>query len=75
MTIVTPPLLLYSNSSLAHLNHHLQRAFENEAVDRSHRTFHSRSFPKPFERIESLRPALRFRVPLGDGTYKLEVLR
>jgi hypothetical protein len=29
----------------------------------------------PFERIESLRPALRFRVSLGDGAHELEVLR
>jgi hypothetical protein len=29
----------------------------------------------PFERIESLHSALRFRVPLGDDTHKLEVLR
>ncbi len=29
----------------------------------------------PFERIESLRSVLRFRGPLGDGTYQLEVLR
>ena len=28
-----------------------------------------------FERIESLRPALRFRVPLGDGAHELEALR
>jgi hypothetical protein len=27
------------------------------------------------ERIESLRPALRFRVPLGHGVHALEVLR
>jgi hypothetical protein len=31
--------------------------------------------PKPIERIESLRPALRFRVPLGYGVHDLEVLR
>ena len=36
---------------------------------------HSRSFPNPIERIESLRPALRFRVPLGEGAHELEVLR
>ena len=30
---------------------------------------------QPFERIESLRPALRFRVPLGDSAHELEVLR
>jgi hypothetical protein len=29
----------------------------------------------PIERIESLRPALRFRVSLGDGIHILEVLR
>jgi hypothetical protein len=29
----------------------------------------------PIDRIESLRPALRFRVPLGDGAHELEVLR
>jgi hypothetical protein len=31
--------------------------------------------PSPIERIESLRLALRFRVPLGDGGHELEVLR
>ena len=42
----------------------------------SHRTFHSRFFPKPFERIESLRPLLRFRVFLGgDDANELEVMR
>ncbi len=41
-----------------------------------HRTFHSRSFPNPFKRIESLRPALRFRVFLGaDDANELEVVR
>ena len=35
---------------------------------------HSRSFPKPFGRIESLCP-LRFRVLLGRGEYELEFLR
>ncbi len=29
----------------------------------------------PIKRIESLRPDLRFRVPLGDGAHELEVLR
>jgi len=29
----------------------------------------------PIERIESLRPALRFRLPLGLGVRDLEVLR
>jgi hypothetical protein len=36
---------------------------------------HSRSFPKPIGRIESLRPVLRFRVFLGgDGAIELEVM-
>jgi hypothetical protein len=42
-------------------------------------TLHQRGAPKhlsiPIERIESLRPVLRFRVPLGDGVHELEVLR
>jgi hypothetical protein len=29
----------------------------------------------PIEQIESLRLLLRFRVPMGDCTYELEVLR
>jgi hypothetical protein len=29
----------------------------------------------PFERIESLRPLLRFRVWLGDSAHELAVLR
>src|SRR5215217_5176381 len=29
----------------------------------------------PIDCIESLRPALRFRVPLGEGAHELEVLR
>jgi hypothetical protein len=34
------------------------------------------ALPKPFERIESLRPVLRFRVLLrNDGANKLEVVR
>jgi hypothetical protein len=38
--------------------------------------FRSRSFPKPFERIELLCPTkLRFRVLLGRGEYELEALR
>ena len=42
-----------------------------------HSYFHSRSFPKPIERIESLRSSgLRFRVPLGsDGVHELEIVR
>jgi hypothetical protein len=40
---------------------------------------HQRGAPKhlsiPFERIESLRSALRFRVSLGDGTQELQILR
>jgi hypothetical protein len=35
----------------------------------------SGDYPSPFERIESLRPALHFRVPLGDSAHELEVLR
>jgi hypothetical protein len=35
----------------------------------------SRSFARPFERIESLHSLLRFRVSLGDGIHNLEVLR
>jgi hypothetical protein len=35
---------------------------------------HSRSFPKPIKRIESLCP-LRFRMLLGKDEYELEVLR
>jgi hypothetical protein len=43
----------------------------------SHRTFHPWSFWKlPFERPQSLRPALRFRVLLGsDGTDELQIVR
>jgi hypothetical protein len=33
------------------------------------------TWPLPIERIESLRSALHFRVPLGDGAHELEVLR
>jgi hypothetical protein len=40
---------------------------------------HQRGAPKhfsiPFERIESLCPALSFRVPLGEGALEFEVLR
>jgi hypothetical protein len=32
-------------------------------------------FLPPIERMGSLRSVLRFRVPLGDGAHKLEVLR
>src|SRR5215211_9363946 len=40
----------------------------------SHAAF-SRSFPKPFERIESLHLALHFRVPLGNkGMGNLEIM-
>ena len=56
-----------------------QRAVELEhTLDRTELPdLHSRSFPKPFERIESLRsPPLRFRVFLGgDGANELEVVR
>jgi hypothetical protein len=42
-------------------------------------TPHQRGAPKrfsiPLERIESLRPALRFRVPLQEGAHELEILR
>ena len=44
-------------------------------ASQSHLAANSRSFPNPIERIESLRPALRFCVPLGDGAHELEVLR
>ena len=45
------------------------RAEHTELLD-----LHSRSFPKPIERIESLR-SLRFRVPLGsEGTGNLEIM-
>ena len=40
----------------------------------SHPTLKRRSLAKPIERIESLRLALRFRVLLGNGTDKLEVV-
>jgi hypothetical protein len=43
-------------------------------ASRSHLTLNPWSFPKPFERIESLCP-LRFRVVLGGDQYVLEVLR
>jgi hypothetical protein len=37
--------------------------------------FADQVLPKPFERIESLRSILSFRVPLGAGAHELEVLR
>ena len=41
---------------------------------RTHGTFHSRSFPKPLNRIESLYP-LRFRIALGsDCANNLEIV-
>jgi hypothetical protein len=61
---------------MARPNYYL-RSLSTRRAARSHRTFRSRSIPKPIERIESLRPtALRFRVPLGgEGTNELEVVR
>jgi hypothetical protein len=45
-------------------------------VSQSHLASNSRSFPNPIERIESLRPDLRFRVPLADNSMnELEVVR
>jgi hypothetical protein len=42
----------------------------------SHRTLNSWSALKPLKRIESLRPALRFRVLLeSDGVNEFEVVR
>ncbi len=53
-----------------------QRAFGSRTVALSRRTFSPRSFSKPIDRIESLRPtSLRFRVLLGsDDAAKLEVV-
>jgi hypothetical protein len=44
-------------------------------ASRSQRTFHSWSFSKlPFERTESLRSALRYRVLLGNDGDELEIV-
>jgi hypothetical protein len=44
-------------------------------INAPHQRGAPKRFSKPFERIESLRPALRFRVSLGDGARELEVLK
>jgi hypothetical protein len=59
---------------MARPNYYL-RSLSTRRATRSHRTFRSRSIPKPIERIESLRP-LRFRMLLGgDSADELEVVR
>ncbi len=57
------------------VTHSVPSGLRTRRAARSHLTLNSWSFLKPFERLESLRPALRFRVLLGDGAHELEVLR
>ena len=56
------------------LTHSVPSGLRTRRASRSHLTLNPWSFPKPFERIESLCP-LRFRVVLGGDQYVLEVLR
>jgi hypothetical protein len=43
-------------------------------INASHQRGAPKHFSIPFERIESLHPLLRFRVPLGDGVHELMVI-